>query len=265
MNDTRFKQLLNLYLDNEITPDEAAELEEAITHDAQRRQIYHSYCTLHRGCSVLFEKTCSHAPASFALARALRDAERRIERPAVAAFWQRPSWWVACGSATAVAASLALVVARVQSPGLADASGDDAVNPSGNETPWAAAPGGSSENPSTVAAASQPALAGVTGRPAIRSGFSVPGWVQMAAYENSRRSSEFGADARRMVWAVAEPVVDLPEPAINASDLDNNYDRSIQRAVAYEPVSAAGLRGHTAALNTGGDFKAELTSYQFQR
>ncbi|MDR1280334.1 MAG: hypothetical protein LBK99_05885 [Opitutaceae bacterium] len=277
MNDTRFKQLLNLYLDNEITPGEAAELEEAITHDAHRRQTYHNYRTLHRGCSALFEKTCAHAPATHALARALRDAERRIEHPAAAtaAIRQRRSWWATCGSATAIAASLALVVARMQSPDLAKANkGGGEVSPSGDEATWAAASGGGSQTPSTIVpmakpvamavAPSQPASAGAPGRPGIRNGLSVPGWVQMAANENSRRGPEFGADARRMIWAIAEPVVNLPEPAINATDLDN-HDRATQRAAAYEPVSAANLRGHTAALNTGGDFKAELTIYQFQR
>lgn len=70
MKDRRFKELINLYLDNEISMSEAAELEAELHCNPVRREEYHDYCRLQRGCSTLFETECSRAPASFALHRA---------------------------------------------------------------------------------------------------------------------------------------------------------------------------------------------------
>ncbi|RRJ96706.1 hypothetical protein Ga0100231_023245 [Opitutaceae bacterium TAV4] len=253
MKDRRFKELINLYLDNEISMSEAAELEAELHCNPVRREEYHDYCRLQRGCSTLFETECSRAPASFALHRALRDAERRIERPASsAAFWQRRQWW-AYGSAAAVAASLVLVVVRLQqNPDGAAASAQYAATAPALEV----APGGSGEAPPLVVAVSAPSPV----RPSHGTlrGISVPGWVLVAAHD-ANRQGELGVGSSRLALGVGEPVINLPEPAINA-DLDH-----YERAVAYEPVSSTGLRGSTSALGAGSGYKVEMTSYQFQR
>ena len=81
MKDQRFTELLNLYLDREISPAEAAELEAEIVREPARRRAYQHYCRQHKACAQIFERECAQAPASFALEKALRDADRKLAGP----------------------------------------------------------------------------------------------------------------------------------------------------------------------------------------
>lgn len=263
MKDRRFKELINLYLDNEISMSEAAELEAELCCNPIRREQYNDYCRLYQGCATLFEKECSRAPASFALNRALRDAEHRIEHPApLVAFWRRRQW-MAYGGAAVVAASLVLVLVRVQEP----SPGSLATTPRGENSAQSlyatssshdTVPGGRSEAMPLVVADGAPTPVRPSANGPLR-GISVPGWVLVTAHDASRHG-ELGSGSRHLVSGIGEPVINLPEPAINA-DFDH-----YERAVAYEPVSPASLRGSTSALGSAqGGYKVEMTSYQFQR
>jgi hypothetical protein len=53
MNEPEFIELLNLYLDHEISPTDAARLEQEVTTSEERRRVYHQYCLMHKGCSQL--------------------------------------------------------------------------------------------------------------------------------------------------------------------------------------------------------------------
>ena len=64
MNDRRFQELLNLYLDHEIAPAEAAELETEVLGNPARRRTYDQYCRLQRGCRLLGGHAGAHAPDS---------------------------------------------------------------------------------------------------------------------------------------------------------------------------------------------------------
>jgi len=68
-------ELLNLYIDQQISPDEAALLEAEILRDPQRRRTYRDYCQLHRACTLVFEDAKSRAEAGEA-ARAIELAPR---------------------------------------------------------------------------------------------------------------------------------------------------------------------------------------------
>lgn len=61
MKEPKFIELLNLYIDQQISPEEAAALEQEILRDARRRRIYRQYCQMHRACSVVFENFRSQA------------------------------------------------------------------------------------------------------------------------------------------------------------------------------------------------------------
>ena len=107
MNDRRFIELLNLYLDHQIELEEAAELEAEVMRNPERRRTYDQYCRLQRACSLLGEKERSHAPESRGFARSLRDAERKI------AASRRSTWspaYVGGFAATAMAACVAVIV-----------------------------------------------------------------------------------------------------------------------------------------------------------
>jgi len=53
MNDKEFIELLNLYLDHEITAADAARLEGEVQSNPQRRQFYRQYCQMQKACKVL--------------------------------------------------------------------------------------------------------------------------------------------------------------------------------------------------------------------
>ncbi|MET0261356.1 MAG: hypothetical protein ABW223_00555 [Rariglobus sp.] len=111
MNDRRFIELLNLYLDQHISPEEAAELETAILRNPARRRTYDQYCQLQRGCSLLGEHSRASAPASHGFARSLRDAERKIAAPRCAVIW-RPVYIGSFAGAMAACVAVVFIINR---------------------------------------------------------------------------------------------------------------------------------------------------------
>ncbi|HEV8073845.1 MAG TPA: hypothetical protein VGP21_06915 [Opitutaceae bacterium] len=75
MKESRFIELINLYIDRQIGPEEAAELEAEIARSPSHRRTYLQYCRMHRACTMLFENF--HAPAT-SLNQALTQAERKV-------------------------------------------------------------------------------------------------------------------------------------------------------------------------------------------
>lgn len=53
MKDSEFIELLNLYLDHEISAVDAARLENEVQGNAARRRIYQQYCRMQKACKVL--------------------------------------------------------------------------------------------------------------------------------------------------------------------------------------------------------------------
>lgn len=53
MNDSEFIELLNLYLDHEITPADAARLEAEVRGNPERRRTYLEYCRMQKACAIL--------------------------------------------------------------------------------------------------------------------------------------------------------------------------------------------------------------------
>lgn len=105
MNDRRFQELLNLYLDHEIAPAEAAELEAEVLTNPARRRTYDQYCRLQRGCRLLGEHAGASAPDAQGFARSLRDVERKLSAPRR----EVPVWRTAYAGAFATAAMAACV------------------------------------------------------------------------------------------------------------------------------------------------------------
>lgn len=98
MKESKFIELLNLYVDHQISSEDAALLEAEIQQNAKRRQIYREYCQMQKACATLAETFRSEAPA----------ATGRIVEFAP----ERRSWNVATYAmgALAAAACIALVV-----------------------------------------------------------------------------------------------------------------------------------------------------------
>ncbi len=102
MKDSEFISLLNLYLDHEITPADAARLEAEVQASPERRKVYLQYCRMQKACTVLAK--------DFAEKSAAAEAEGR---KIVAFEPQRSAWgtglWVAGGLAAAACVALVLV------------------------------------------------------------------------------------------------------------------------------------------------------------
>ena len=114
MNDRRFTELLNLYLDHQITAAEAVELEAAVHSSPARRRTYEEYCVLQRGCSQLGSNARACAPVAPRFARSVHDVELKITAPRRAHRWYPLQLG---GLATlAMAAGFALVLTLNQAP-----------------------------------------------------------------------------------------------------------------------------------------------------
>ena len=110
MNESRFIELLNLYVDHQITQDEAAELEAAIAGEPARRRTYQEYCRMQRACSLLGARECTQAPASFAFQKSLQEAERKIIAFPGRQKATRRAYTAAFAGMAAIAACIAFVV-----------------------------------------------------------------------------------------------------------------------------------------------------------
>lgn len=85
MNKPEFIELLNLYVDREISPLDATRLEEEVLKHADRREIYLEYCRIHKACATLAEQFREAAPAAPAEAAEIAFAPRRFWTPALLA------------------------------------------------------------------------------------------------------------------------------------------------------------------------------------
>ena len=56
MNEREFLELLNLYVDREISAEDALRLEAEVFANPRRRSIYNQYCKMHKACSMLSEE-----------------------------------------------------------------------------------------------------------------------------------------------------------------------------------------------------------------
>lgn len=108
MKDTRFTELINLYIDRQITAAEAAELEEEIRDNPARRQAYVEYCRLHRATRLVYESFRSNAGRGQPAVRGYA----RIEKFEQARRGRRYGWLYAVGGAAAAVACLSVVSLR---------------------------------------------------------------------------------------------------------------------------------------------------------
>ncbi len=64
MKDTEFIELLNLYLDHELTPADCARLEAEVRANPGRRRTYEQYCRMHKACGLLAADFAAEAPTA---------------------------------------------------------------------------------------------------------------------------------------------------------------------------------------------------------
>jgi len=158
MKDTRFTELVNLYIDRQISPDEAAELELEIQSNPQRRQVYLQYCRMHRATKLVYESFRAQTEQNGQPARqpaTIAHIQGRIR--------QRRLRWAYAASGLAAAACVAFVVMR--------SNFTDATNAPANlaaaKTTLAAPAVAAVSQPAPVAVAPQPARAELSQQPSL--------------------------------------------------------------------------------------------------
>lgn len=110
MKDTRFIELLNLYIDRQISAEETVELEAEIQHSPKRQAVYRQYCQIHSATKQVYD-SFRNSPAEPSLVEP--------GRPGVIEMFEnrrRRNNWVVYAGGLAAAACLALVFVRNNNP-----------------------------------------------------------------------------------------------------------------------------------------------------
>lgn len=125
MNDERFIEQLNAYIDRELSGHDIQELEAELTSSPERQQIYRSYCKIDKACQTLSTNGRVKAPKpSVAAIVAAAEAQRNgslIEFPAASAS-RAPtgtsglSWGTAFAGLAAACVAAFVYVAGPQTP-----------------------------------------------------------------------------------------------------------------------------------------------------
>lgn len=110
MKENRFIELLNLYIDRQITAAETAELEAEIQSNPKRQAVYSQYCRIHSATKLVYE--------SFRAVAAEQQPAAPAGRPGVVELFEtrrrRRNWSYYAGG-LAAAACLTLVFAHLNS------------------------------------------------------------------------------------------------------------------------------------------------------
>lgn len=104
MKDSEFIELLNLYLDHEISAADAARLEAEVQSNPARRRMYQDYCRMQKACKILAQDFTVETPAAADRKVVAFDAAGGTVRQG------RKPWYFATGSLAAAAAAVAAVL-----------------------------------------------------------------------------------------------------------------------------------------------------------
>ncbi len=108
MNDREFIELLNLYVDHEISAEDALRLEKEVAADPERREVYRQYCRMQKACSMLSEE--------------LLESAAKQTSPSVAAFPRQSKWgYGSLVAGLAAACAVGLLALRYEGGGPASA------------------------------------------------------------------------------------------------------------------------------------------------
>lgn len=108
MKETRFIELVNLYIDRQITAEEMGALEAELQANSRRRSTYRQYCRMHRATTQVYESFRTGEAVAVSNAAA---GDARVSRFEPGKRLRRTPWlYYSCGMA---AACIALVFARI--------------------------------------------------------------------------------------------------------------------------------------------------------
>ena len=151
MRDNRFIELINLYIDRQISAEETAELEAEMQDNPRRRATYRQYCQLHSATKQVYDRFRTSAADPQPAAPAGRTGIAKFD------VQPRQNWIHYVGGLTA-AACLALAFVRYHS-GTEPAPGTTAQAEPKPAVQVAVAPVAENPTPSLISLRRDPALA----------------------------------------------------------------------------------------------------------
>lgn len=210
MKDSEFIELLNLYLDREISAADAARLEAEVQSNPERRRLYREYCEMQKACQILAadfrtEPAGDGKVIPFEQAASIRARARR----------HRAGNWYAAGAAVAAAACVAIVFVGQSRKSV----------PAETASPVVAA--AEAKPAATTVAALEPAAASVRSGPTALGG-------------GAKRNATFVADP--LLLAGRAPDVAVAANAADAANAQFAWMNQIQLAPVQRPVPVADLR-----------------------
>jgi hypothetical protein len=122
MKDSEFTELLNLYLDHEISAADAARLEAEVLSNPARRRIYQDYCRMQKACKLLAAEFQTGAVPGAPGRIVAFDHHRTVGR--------RAPWLYASGALAAAACVAIAFLALSHSRPSGDSAGNIAATPS---------------------------------------------------------------------------------------------------------------------------------------
>lgn len=201
MKDSEFIELLNLYLDHEISAADAARLEAEVRSNLERRRVYRQYCQMQQACKAIAADftTEEAAPAV---------GEKKVVPIASAAPVRHPLRLPYLAGALAAAACVALVFVGRRAPDTPAGSGD-AVMAVADSAPAPAASGGM-----TVAESTANASRGLVSVPGSASGTTLvanPLYLTGSTQAEALRAAAVRQADNQLAWIEAMQLAPLPE------------------------------------------------------
>jgi hypothetical protein len=166
MKDHRFIELVNLYIDRQITAAETAELEAEIQSSPRRRAVYRQYCQMHRATTLVYDSFRAQAADQPAATPAVRSTIARFQQERRGRSYR----WVNYAGGLAAAACLTLVFVHFTSrPATLAATAPATVAsvPVAAVVPAAQAPAGKAAEPRVDLVGLRNAAAAETDYPAL--------------------------------------------------------------------------------------------------
>lgn len=230
MKDKRFMELVNIYLDGEISEAETAELECEIRSSAKRMDQYRRYCRMQKACMILAQQSRQASAAA---------EGNEIHLPEARSNWLWGQWWRGgvYGGTAAIAATVILVISM---SGPAQLAENPAAEPA-DGTRTVQIPVGEFSGPGVV----EPRLAALTNR-----------WTALTRLEASALPASLGSAQQTPQFAEA-PIVTEWAPA-------SVFPERGPLEFRYRTDSFSGARvlhGQPRASDT----EAELATFPFER
>ena len=244
MKDSEFIELVNLYLDHEISTADAARLEAEVQTNAARRQIYRQYCRIQKACRMAaadFQTEPVAASAALDKKVVAFDGPPRGKRArSVYAF----------GSFAALAACAALVfVTRSQQPA-------NSQPESGVSAPVAVAPASAITNPDATFVVNKTAaprgLVSVAPRPQtkwVRDPLLLTGTTQAEAM----RAAAVNQANAQLAWI----------QAVQLAPLQQRAEGDLHFAATLQSEGARALGNRATPQAKQGDGAEEMVTFQF--